>query len=189
MRIGPEPVPLDLVMQNSFLLSIEHSDPSFTGGDFSFTRYDGVLALTVPTFAERFLLRPGFRLRVSAGASAGTLPPQRWFDLESASSGYAPLGVMHTLGVKQYSGTGYAAVNVEHNIPFLYENEIELILLGGAARTWSHGSAGPYNTTDGWCYEAGFGISRILGLLRVDFTYALNASRLFRVTTCVAGLF
>ena len=199
MRIGPEPVPLDLVLQNSFLLSMEHSDPSFTGGDFSFTRCDGVLALTIPTFADRFLLRPGFRLRVSAGASAGTLPPQRWFDLESASSGEAPLGVMHTIGVKQYSGTGYAAVNIEHNfrslpflalgIPFLYENEIELILLGGAARTWSHGSAGPSNTTDGWCYEAGFGISRILGLLRVDFTYALNASRLFRVTTCVAGIY
>lgn len=197
-RIGVEATPLDFVMVNSFTFSVEHADPSLTGGDFAFTRYDGVLSLTIPTFATRFLLKPGFRIRASGGTTSGTPPPQRFFDLESASSVISPLGTMHALNVKEYSGTSYVTLNVEHNfrslpflaldIPFLYENEIELIIHGGAAKTWSRDLAGPSNITKGWYSEAGIAIGRIFGVLRLDGTWRVSSPRFFRVTAAVSGL-
>jgi len=197
-RIGEEPVPFDLILQNGLDLTLEHASPSFTGGDFDFTRYDAVLSLSMPTFAGSFLLRPGFRLRMSTGGSWGDLPVQRRFAVESALSGFAPFGVMHGLTERQLSGTGYAAVSVEHNfrslpflalgIPFLYNNGIELILYGGAARTWGASAASP-GEMPGTYSEAGLALSRILDLFRADFTWRLSAPRGFVFTLGVAGVF
>lgn len=196
LRLGPDPIPFDIILRNGIDIAVEHSSPGLTGGNFSFTRYDAVVSLNIPTFARSYLLRPGFRIRASAGASTGTLPPQRWFSPETASGGYAPLGVMRAMDVKEYSGTGSFAISLEHNfrtipflalgIPFLYENGIELILHGGAARTWSERQAAP--TTDGWYYESGVSISRIFDLFRADFTWRLSRPTGFRFTVGVAGV-
>ena len=198
-RLGPDPIPFDLVLRNSLELFAEHSSPGFTGGDFRFTRYEGVLSLTIPTFGQSYLLKPGFRVRLSAGGSSGTLPIQRWFNVETASGSFAPLGVMRAMEVKEYAGTGYMALNVEHNfrsipflalgIPFLYESNIELIVHAGGARTWSQGIAMVSNTTDGWYSEAGFSISRIFDLFRADFTWRITQPGGFRFTFGAAGLF
>lgn len=197
VRLGDEPVPLDLVSRDQLMVSIEHSSPSFASSSFSVTRYDAVGTMTFPTFGEGFLIKPSLKVRVGAGVATGDVPPQRWFDLESSSSGVGPFGVMRGMSVKEFSGTGYVAFNLEHNfrtvpflalgIPFLYENGIELIVHGGGARTWSHNAAVP-NTTDGWYSEAGFGISRIFDLLRVDFTWRLSRPRQFALTVAVAGI-
>ena len=195
-RLGRAPVPLDIVFENSLEVSIEHSSPSFTGGDFDFTRYDAIASLGIPTFGQSFMLRPGFHLRVSAGTSTGSLPLQRWFDIESASSGVAPFGVMRAMDVKEFSGTRYAAFNLEHNfrtlpflalgIPFLEASDLDLIVHGGAARTWTRGAA--TDSDPGWYYEAGFGVSRIFDLLRADLTWRLSGPQALRFTLGVAGL-
>jgi hypothetical protein len=197
-RIGPRHVPLDFLLANAFDLSVEHASPSLTGGDFSFTRADGVLSLNIPTIGQSFLLRPGFRIRAAAGASTGSLPPQRLFDIETSSGGYAPLGVMRAMDVKEFAGTGYAALSVEHNfrtlpflalgIPFLYENGIEFILYGGGARSWSEGRTPAPPVTDGWYYESGFAISRIFDLLRADFTWRIGSPAGFRFTLGAAPI-
>jgi len=197
LRLGGEQVPLDLVSQDRVILSIEHSRPSLASSAFFFTRYDAVGSMTFPTFGEDFLFRPSLKVRVGAGTATGDVPPQRWFDLESSSSGVGPFGVMRAMSVKEFSGTGYLAFNIEHNfrtipflllgVPFLYEAGIEFLVHGGAARTWSHNAVVP-QTTDGWYYEAGFGVSRILDLLRVDFTWRLSQPRRFAITVAVAGI-
>jgi hypothetical protein len=197
LRLGDEPVPLDLISRDQVVISIEHSNPSLASSSFSFTRYDAVGIVTFPTFAEDFLFRPSLKVRVGAGTATGDVPPQRWFDLESSSSGVGPFGVMRAMSVKEFSGTGYLAINLEHNfrtipflllgVPFLYENGIEFLVHGGGARTWSHNVPVPH-TTDGWYAEAGFGISRILDLLRVDFTWRLSQPYRFALTVAVAGI-
>lgn len=190
-RIGEPRVPLGLIVQNGLTLNVEHSSPSLASSSYDFTRYEAHGTVVVPTFAPSFLFRPGFTFFIGAGASRGTLPLQRAFSLESSLSGDGPPGVMRGMNVKEYGGTGYIAVNAEHTfrslpflalgIPFLYENNIELIVYGGAARTW--GTPGlPLQTTDGWYTEAGFGINRIVDILRADFTWRLSAPRFFRLT-------
>ena len=75
LRLGPEPIPFDLILQNGLDIAIEHSSPDFTGGDFDFTRFDGVLSLSIPTFGQSYLLKPGFRIRASAGECHGDSSP------------------------------------------------------------------------------------------------------------------
>jgi len=196
-RLGRDPVPFDLICQDGLDIVLEHASPSLTGGDFDFTRYDAVLSLSVPTFARSFLLAPGFRVRASTGGSWGNLPVQRLFGIEGALSGFSPLGVMHGLTPRQFTGSGYAALCIEHNfrslpflalgIPFLYDNGIELILFGGAARTWG-APALPGMEMRGTYSEAGVGISRILDLFRADFAWRISAPRGFVFTLGVAGI-
>jgi len=210
-HLGEPPVPLGLVVQNSLTLAVEHSAPGFASSTYDFTRYEAHATLLLPTFGSSFLFRPGFTFFVDAGESRGALPLQRAFSLESSMSGDGPAGVMRGMNVKEFGGTGYMAFHAEHNfrslpflalgIPFLYENSIELIVHGGVARAWG-GAAYPRDAgalpssrgertlqnTDGWYSEAGFGLNRILDLLRADFTWRLSAPRFFRFTLGIARL-
>ena len=195
-RLGNEPVPFDFILQNGLDVAVEHSSPVFTGGDFDFTRLEGVLSLSIPTFGQSYLLKPGFRIRVSAGSSTGSLPPQRLFSVESALDGFAPFGVMRGARPREFTGTGYAALVVEHNfrnlpllalgIPFLYRSNLELIVYGGTARAWT-GNTNSAPAQKGTYSETGFSVSRIFDLFRADFTWRLSAPRGFYFTLGVSS--
>ncbi|MCK5573848.1 MAG: carboxypeptidase-like regulatory domain-containing protein [Bacteroidetes bacterium] len=196
-RIGNDPVPLDLIWRDALEVSVEYSEPSLTGGDFDFVRYYAVGSIAVPTFGRSFLLKPVLRLRVAAGSSSGDLPSQRLYDLESSLSGIGPFGVLRGSRVKEFSGTSFLSASLEHNfrsipflalgVPFLYENNLELILEATAARTWNNGSYS-LTTTDGWYYEIGLGISRIFEILRADFTWRMADPKGVRFTIATATI-
>jgi hypothetical protein len=196
-HLGKESVPLDFVTNNTFSISLEHSSPSIASSQFNFTRLDAVGTISFPTFARTYLLPPTFRLRIGAGVTSNSTPPQRMFSLESSSSGFAPFGVMRALGVKEFGGTGYISATAEHNfrslpflalgLGFLYENNIELIAHGGAARIWNT-SAYPLRTTDGWYYEGGFSFNRIFELLRINLTWRTSSPERFKLTFGVANI-
>jgi len=183
LGLGEEPDPIGFVQRNAFDLSIERAAPALMGGDFNFTRIDGVLSLTIPTFGQSYLMKPGFRIQASAGDAFGRLPVQRLFSVESAVDGWAPFGVMRGAHLKEFTGSGYTAVAVEHNfrnipllalgIPFLYDLDIDVIAFGGVARTWST-NVNPDAARVGTYTEAGFSIGRILGFLRADFAWRLS---------------
>ncbi len=197
LRLGKEPVPLDFILQDGLDVALEHSSPGFTGGDFDFTRLEGVLSLSVPTFGRSYLLKPGFRIRAAAGDAWGSLPAQRLFAIESALASFAPFGVMRGAHPREFTGSGYTALSLEHNfrnipllalgIPFLYEINIDLILYGGVARAWARNPI-PGLTHDGTYAETGFSIGRIFDLFRADFTWRLSAPRGFYFTLGVSSL-
>jgi hypothetical protein len=197
MRYGEPPVPLNLMTRNAITLEIERSSPEFLASSFRFTRYEAGATLTVPTFGRSALFPPAVTMRLAAGTSQGTLPLQRSFSIESASSGLGPVGVMRGMEVKEFGGTEYFAANIEHNfrslpflalgIPFLYERSIELTAFAGFAKAWNHGGL-PVQETGGWYTEAGFGINRLFDLMRVDFTWRLSDPTGFRFTVGVAQI-
>jgi hypothetical protein len=191
-------VPLEIVFRNGIDFAIEHSSRAFAGSDYDFTWFDVQGSLSIPT-GTAFLFRPGFLIRASAGAMTGSaLPLQRVFHLESALAGDGPFGVMRGLDPKTYAGVGYWAINVEHNfrslpflamnIPFLYENNIEFLLHGGAGRTWSRHDM-VLTSTPGVYVEGGFAFSRLFELLRVDFTWRMTGPAGFRFSLGTATLF
>ena len=212
VRIGEDPLPFEIVRRNSIEIHTEYSNKNI-GSDFSFNRIWATGTLTVPTFSRSLLFPQALTLRLSAGTSDGDVPAQRLFDLESASSNYAPFGVMRAMDVKEFNGTSFIALNLEHNfrslpflalgIPFLYENNIELILHGSFAQSWSKPQysitptiqpnasvlTNSIRTTSGWYSEIGFGFSRIFDLLRADFTWRLSEPGNFRFTLGIANLF
>ena len=200
IRYGDSPVPLGIVSTNFLDFEIERSQRAVLRSDFSFSRAKLVGEFFLPTFLKRNLFPPTLLGRLSAGYSTGSLPPQRIFTLESRSDGFGPFGVLKGASLKEFAGERYVAVSLEHNfrsipflalnIPLLYENSIELIVYGSLARSWSRPTALPYGrTTDGWYAETGFGISRILGLLRIDITRRLTDSDAWFVTMGIARIF
>lgn len=194
IRWGPEPVPFDLVMQDVLQLSVEHTSPSIAKSDYDFTRFSGSVTWSVRTFARSLLFAPSLNVRVNTGTSIGTLPLQRLFVADSRASGYAPFGVLKGSRVKEFGGDRFVMINLEHNfrnvpflaldIPFLYRNNIELLIHGSAAQTW----IGSTSTSNGWYAEAGVGISRIFDLIRMDLTYRFKEPRRFYFTLSVANM-
>lgn len=211
LSFGPKAVPFDLVWTDRVDVDLE-----WGGGDFSYGRYAVVGSVQIPTIGGDFLLKPSLRVRLAAGTNTGTLPPQRIFDLESQSSGFGPFGVMRGLHVKEYNGGSYVALSLEHNfrtlpflwlgIPFLYDNGIEFLVHGGLARTWAQDAdvafypypPGPdeilpaqtpvYRLTDGLYGEVGFGIGKILQLIRADFTWRIAAPQRLVFTLGISGI-
>ncbi len=114
---------------------------------FPSLRLDGVFSSSL-SFASA--LRPGM--------SSGTLPLQRYFSVESGAAGTAPFGVMHAMGLKEFRGTSYIAIGVEHNfrsIPFLWlglpqsiRHNLEFVIHVGAANSWGEGIF-PHHAKDG----------------------------------------
>jgi hypothetical protein len=197
VSLGDEPVMLDLVSKDLLELSVERSSPSIAASGFDYTRYSATGTLIFPTFGQDFLFRPYFKVRITAGGSTGVLPSQRWFSIDARSSALGPFGVLRTVGVKEYYGTGLIAITAEHNfrslpflalgLPFLYEPGLELLVHGGAARTWS--AAGQVvNVPDGWVEEIGVGLGRIMDLFRIDASWRLTGSKIFCVTAGISSI-
>ena len=196
-RLGDKPVLLDIVPREALELEVEHSSPDIFKSDFSFTRIAARADYDITTFASSLLFPPTLKLRVSAGTSTDSLPPQRMFTLDSRSSGYAPFGVLHGSSVKEkgFAGDRFVMVTLEHNfrstpflaldIPFLYRNGIEFVVFGSAAQTWY----GSHSTTGGWYTETGFGFNKIFDLLRADVTYRLKEPQRFYFTLSIANIF
>jgi len=176
-------------------ISIEHSD-AVLGSDFDFTLCSAIFSMRQTTFLPSLLFAPYLNIRAAAGTSRGVLPPQRLFDLESRYSDIAPFGVLRGANVKEFTGDSYISIALEHNfrsipfrllgISFLDEASIELLLSCAAGRTWLRDETknglknvmpSEIQSMDGWYYEAGFGISRILAFFRVDFTWRLTQLR------------
>ncbi len=198
LRFGDEPVPFGLVTQNSAELEVEHSSPGLLASSFDFTRaiFRGEARIT--TFSSRLLFPPTLNIKLTAGTSSGTLPPQRVFSLESRYDALGPLGVLRTGNVKEFAGDRFVSLSVEHNfrstpflllnIPYLYRNSIELILHGTVAQTWSSSILPFGKTTDGWYSEAGVGVSRILSFFRLDVSYRFVEPRGLFLTFGVAQI-
>jgi hypothetical protein len=196
-RIGDRPVLLDLVPRTALEISIEHSSPKIAQSDYTFTQISAKADYSITTFAGALLFPPTLKVRVSAGTSIDSIPPQRMFSLDSRSSGYAPFGVLHGSNVKEngFAGDRFVMVTLEHNfrstpflalnIPFLYRSGVEFIVFGSAAQTWYHTTS----TTGGWYSEAGFGINKIFDLFRADVTYRIKNPQRFYFTLSVANIF
>jgi hypothetical protein len=199
VRYGEDEVPLGLVTQNSAEVEVEHSSPGFLASNFDFTRMIFRGEARITTFSSRLLFPPTLNIKLTAGASTGTLPPQRLFSLESRYDGLGPFGVLRTGSVKEFAGDRFVSLSIEHNfrstpflllnIPYLYRNSIELIIHGSVAQMWSSSTLPFGKTTDGWYSEAGVGISRLFALLRADVSYRFMQPRGFYLTLGVAQIF
>ena len=117
--------------------------------------------------------------------------------MESGAAGTAPFGVMYSMGLKEFRGTSYFAIGAEHNfrnllflflgIPQSIRRSLEFLIHGGVANTWGEGPF-PHHA-EGWFSEAGFGMSRIIDLFRIDATWRLSPPGGFVITFGIATLF
>lgn len=180
LRYGGDKVPLGIIPVNAVELSAEFSSPDILRSSFDFSRYYLTASYSFPTFLTSYLFPPQFRVRFAGGFSTGALPPQRDFVLDSQLGRFAPFGVLMTAYPREFVGDRFVMIAAEENfrnvpflaldIPFLYKSGTELLVDGAAGQSWLNGAS----TTNGWYYEAGIGIGKILGFLRADVTYRIS---------------
>lgn len=162
-------------------ITAEYTDRNYLASDFSFKRVQVDLGKQFrPTYHSKFFLN------LSAGAADGYLPPQRWFDFGGRTfMNYH--GNLRGVDYKEFTGDRMATAVGEYalNGLFLRDHGIKLKLLYALKFTlwgglgWSdlsqkslsmaRGLNVPTQTTDDIYYEAGFGISDMLNIFRVDF--------------------
>ncbi len=183
--------------------AVEYSSKSLLKSDFGFTRISGGFKAKFPSYNLNLFFNPTMSISFTGGILTGTKLPQRLFNLESSYYGSAWFGSLRAARVKEFSGDRFVVLNVEHNfrrvpflatgIPFLYKSNLELIVFGSVAQSWLSPSpiAGPpiFNTTNGWYYEGGLSINRILDILRFDLTWRGKEPRGFAVTFGIADIF
>jgi hypothetical protein len=182
VRYGNDPVPMNIIATNYAEIEVECSDKSLLPSHSSFVRAGFKTEYHFKTFLRRNMFAPTLTFKIVAGTLNGDLPPQRIFALESPQSGLAGLGSLRGITINEFAGDQHVTFSLEHNIrsipflllniPFLYKNNIEIITFANCARAWASSSVPIiYNhPTTGWYSEAGIGISRVLGLLRLDIT-------------------
>ncbi len=182
--------------------TFEYSSKSLLKSDFGFTRISGGLKAKFPTYDLSIFFNPTLSIAFTGGILTGERLPQRLFNLESSYEGTAWFGSLRGAGVKEFSGDRFVLLSVEHNfrripflasgIPFLYESNLELIVFGSVAQSWLSPSAlaGPpiFNTTNGWYYEGGVSISRILDIFRFDLTWRGVEPRGFTLTLGIGDI-
>jgi hypothetical protein len=183
VRYGDGRVPLGIMPINAVELNAEYSKPSLLASSFDFGRYRLMASYHFDTFLNSYLFPPQTQVMFTGGYSTGTLPIQRDFVLDSQVGGLAPFGVLKTAQPAEFVGDRFAMVSVEQNfrnvpfllldIPFLYKSGTEILVDASAAQSWLNGAS----TTHGWYYEAGIGLGKILGLIRMDFTYRFASPR------------
>ncbi|MEX2116708.1 MAG: DUF5686 family protein [Bacteroidota bacterium] len=200
-RYGETPVPLGLVSRSFAEFEFEHSDRGVLASDFHFTRATLIGEFVLATFLKKNFLPPTLLGRVSVGVSSGSLPPQRVFFVQGSSLAFGPLGVLKGAGLREFGGDAFVHFSLEHNfrsipflaldLPFLYENSIEFLIHGSAARSWKRPSTVlPFaTTTPDWYVEAGFGLSRLFGLIRIDVTRRFLEPRGTFFTIAIARVF
>jgi hypothetical protein len=178
---------------------VEYSSQSFLQSGVDFTQYRMHVRGKIPTMYYGRLMKPYLAFMISGGLTTGTLVQQRILALESSLGEYAPFGVMQGIIPKEFSGSSFLAVTVEHNFRNVLFQSIgisttfEAILYASAGRTWfSAIHAGvplQARSTPGWYHEVGFGIGRLLQFFRMNFTWRLTPQQANVVTLGTIELF
>ncbi len=196
---GQGPLSIPIIPRDYVQVDIEHSTPGL-GSSYDFTHINLQGEYHIATYLRSLFLPPSLMVKFSSGTAFGTLPTQRYYYFDSPLIGYAPSGVLRGAKIKEFSGDTYFLMTVEHNfrsvpflwlnIPFLYKNSIELLLYANIAQSWNNSdiATSSIHPTGGVYTEIGCGISRILGLLRLDFTYRLTRPERWIFTMGVAML-
>ncbi|MEP7217327.1 MAG: DUF5686 family protein [Bacteroidota bacterium] len=179
----------------------EISEPSIIPSGFAFRQLYGSLVLKRSTLPLWTL-----DMRLGAGISAGTPPPQRFFSLESAVSSVAADAAFRGMGVKEFYGDRYVALSLEHNfgevipgvlrIPNIASFGIEFIALGRIGWTAFSPATLAYTgttlgttdaTADRYYYEAGIGLNRILLFFRFDLSARLSQTEKPKFIFTISG--
>ena len=189
LTAGEDFIPFGIIGQNHLTLQAEFCPSEILESDFNYQLYQVALDLRIPTFFRRRLLPNVFDIRLAAGTSSGSLPPQRFGTLDGALQIFAPFPSFKSLIGKAYEGEKYFGIFWEHNfrtLPFeiigwrqLAQKNIGIILHGASGRTWieeEHQENLSYQPVyqDRFHHEIGLSVNGLLNFFRIDFTQRLD---------------
>ncbi len=201
VRIGqPENEAAGVITARGIGLWAERGSGTVAGEDRTWTRVDGVVSYALNTVTGRFMFSPQLVLRLAGGWSEGGLPSQLRGSPETAMGIYGPLGTLRGARPRELAGDRYVVLTAEHNfrnLPFLLlglrglsEKGLEVLIHGGIARAWrDQPGADLAIPADRPYLEAGFGLGRVLEMVRIDLTRRLVAPTGWSVSIALTTFF
>jgi len=196
LHTGDKAEALDVISRNSADITVEYSSPGLAHSDYRYTWVSAEVNRSFATMIPDMLFPPEMLIRIAAGGVLdGTVPPQRYYTIDSRLGVYGPFGALRGTAAGELTGDRYVVISAEHNfraIPFtllglsaLAGPNTELLVHGSAAQSWENGTA----VLPHWYGEAGIGVGRILDFLRIDLTYRITPPRSLFLTAGISTLF
>ena len=187
--LGSDPTNIQPIPMDGLKVQMQISNPIFAS-DFNYKSFIFAGKVKTSTFYKELFIAPYLEFTVNAGYIAGDYGPQHLFSPGTALGFFSPPGMLKGVNPYTFAGNGMIVLQAEHNwrsipfqslgLDFISDLFLDAITGVSVAKTWNESqySIAPQQQKPYW--EVYAGISRILGLFRVDVSY--NSFKNFSVT-------
>ncbi len=192
ISLGKNPMEIQFIPENGLTAQFEFSNPAF-GSDFNYKSFSFTGEINTKTFYKELFIAPYLEVILNAGIIKGDYGPQHLFSPGTALGFFSPVQVFKDLNPYKFAGSEMVALHIEHNwrsVPFQalglkFISDLYLDFITGASvlKTWNKSSYKISDSMNRPYWEIYTGISRILGLFRVDVCY--NSLKKVSVTASV----
>ncbi len=190
IRIGKNPNEYQPIASNGLIAQFDLSNP-FLGSDFNYKRLRFISQIITKTLYEELFSSPYFLLGIEGGFVLGDFGPQHILTPNTTLNVYSPFLSFKGLSPYEYSGDKMIAVHAEHNwrsvpyqalgLTFLTDLNIDFITGFNLLKIWNESGYFSNNYLNSVYWEAYLSFGKILGALRLDFSYGANDKFVIRV--------
>jgi len=192
LLLGKDPNEIQFLPADGLIAQFNLSNPLFSSS-FNYKSFRAAGLINTKTFYKELFSAPYLEMRADVGIIYGNYGTQHLFSSNTALGFFSPPGVFKGLNPYQYSGTEMVSLHFEHNwrtIPFQalglnFISDLYLDLITGVSvlKTYNRSNYLPGTSMSKPYWEAYAGISRILGIIRVDVSY--NSLKNLSVTSAI----
>ena len=193
--LGKNPNELQLIPESGLITQIDISNPVFNS-DFNYKRISVKGQFLTKTFYDELFIAPYLNISFDAGLITGNYGKQHLFTPSVALGFFSPQGTFKGLKPYEYSGTEMLALHIEHNwrtipfqalgLDFISDLFIDLVTGVSGLKVWNNSSFSQAHVQDKPYWEIYAGISKILGLFRLDVSY--NSFNKVSITAALASV-
>lgn len=194
--LGQDPQKYTPIPSDGLAAQIDLSDPGM-GSDFSYRKIRVIGQLRFKTIYTELFVSPYMMIMLDAGMIDGEFGIQHLIAPNSALGFYSPFGSLKLLKPYDYAGDKMIALHAEHNwrtvpfqslgLNFMTDLSIDFITGLSVLEVKNNSAYTIFPPTSKLYWETYATLSRILGVIRVDFAY--NSERKFGATASLAVLF
>ena len=194
--IGKSPYDFEIIPKNALLISADLSDKKFKS-DFNYLKLNFAGQIRIKNFYKELFLYPYLLINLEGGYIKNDFGIQQMFSPIASLGFYSPTTSFKGLKPYQFVGDKVIALHVEENwrtiifqalgLDFLTNSELDIVTGLSGMRIWNDTKYLNDLTQRKPYWEAYIGISRILAILRLDFSY--NSLKIFNATLSTAVVF
>ena len=192
LLLGKDPMEIQFIPENGIRAKVDFSSPGLAS-DFNYRRFRVTGLFKTPTIYKELFIAPYLEMIVDAGIVTGKYGPQHLFNPNTALEFFSPPGAFKGLNPYFYTGSEMTALHLEHNwrsipfqalgLDFISNLYLDFITGGGMLKTWNRSGYLIGSSMNKPYWEMYAGISRILGVFRIDVSY--NAFKDISVTAAI----
>lgn len=188
--VGKSPHDYQPMLQDGLIAQLDFSNPVF-GSDFNYKRLRVISQFSTSTIYKELFSSPYFVYGFEGAAVLGDYGQQHTITPNTSLNVYSPFLTFKGLAPYEYVGDKLIAFHIEHNwrtvpyqaigLDFLTDQHIDVMTGFSILKMWNESSYFKNQTTDKIYWEGYLSFGKILGAIRVDFSYNANNNFVVKV--------